>query len=234
MTNTQPLPVEPITVLLTAQTLSVVEQLRRDLPNVDVQLIGTNIPSQPPPGQLFCFIDWILPEESGLEMVRRLRDCAATRHGHITMVLETADAEDQRRALRAGADDYLVGPLDPAKLARRLQIHAGQPAAVVSPAGSRLHHGDLVVDQAAYQVRWRGETVPLRPNEFTLLVHFLSHPDRLFSRHELIAEVGKGPNKLDERTVDVWVGRMRRALMAKGVPDPLRTVRSMGYVLDSL
>jgi two-component system, OmpR family, phosphate regulon response regulator PhoB len=223
-----------MTVFLTEQSQSLVGLLRRDMPDIDVQLIGSELPRPRTGGMLFSFIDWILPDGSGLEMVRRLRDCETTRHGHITMVLEAPDPEDQRRALRAGADDYLIGPLDLANLAKRLQAYAGQSSPAVQSVGPRLHHGDLMVDQSAHQVRWRGETVPLRPNEFALLVHFLTHADRLFSRQELIAEIGKDSERLDERTVDVWVGRMRRALTARGVPDPLRTVRSMGYVLDSI
>ena len=223
----------PMTVLLTAQDPALIGALQRDLPALDARVIGPDLPSRLSDGPLYCFIDWLLPEESGLEMVRRLRESEATRHGHITMVLEVADPEDKRRALRAGADDYLLGPLDAAKLAHRLRTYAGQTP-TVPVAGPRLHHGELSVDRAAHQARFRGATIPLRPNEFKLLVHFLSNPDRLFARHELIAEIGKDAEDLDERTVDVWIGRLRRALKSAGVPDPLRTVRSLGYVLDSL
>ena len=83
-------------------------------------------------------------------------------------------------------------------------------------------------------MRWRGLPVALRPNEFALLVHFVEHPDRVFSRTALIATLGKDDNGIDERTVDVWVGRLRRALKSQGAPDPLRTVRSLGYVLDGI
>jgi two-component system phosphate regulon response regulator PhoB len=223
----------PMTVLLTAGDPALIGELNRDLPQVDARAIGAELPSALPAGPLYCFIDWLLPEESGLEMIRRLRESEATRHGHITMVLEAADAEDKRRALRAGADDYLLGPLDSAKLAQRLRAYAGQFHAA-SNAGPRLQHGELTVDRTAHQVRFRGSTIPLRPGEFKLLVHFLTNPDRLFSRLELIAEIGKDAEDLDERTVDVWIGRLRRALKAGGAPDPLRTVRSLGYVMDSL
>ena len=165
-------------------------------------------------------------------MVRRLREAKNTRHGHITMVLEAGDPDDQRRALRAGADDYLVGPLSPAKLAERLDLYeAKDPAA---GARTRLVHGDLTLDLAAHQVRFRGNPLPLRPNEFRLLAHFCEHPDQVFSRTALIERIGKDSEAIDERTVDVWIGRLRRSLTGHGVPDPLRTVRSLGYVLDSL
>ncbi len=222
---------QSITVLLTAQDPALIGALLNAQPTVDARVIGTGLPMQPPTGPLFCFIDWLLPEESGLEMVRRLRECDATRNGHITMVLEAADPADQRRAIRAGADDYLLGPLDPAKLVERLHNYASQTGPAINTP--RLHHGELTIDQAAHQVRWCGVAVPLRPNDYSLLVHFITHPDRLFSRTELIAEIGKDADNLDERTVDVWIGRLRRGLKASGVPDPLRTVRSLGYVLDS-
>ena len=75
--------------------------------------------------------------------------------------------------------------------------------------------------------------VPLRPNEFRLLAHFMEHPDQVFSRTALIEQLGKDGEAIDERTVDVWVGRLGRALTAQGAPDPLRTVRALGYVMDS-
>ena len=183
-------------------------------------------------GRIWCFIDWLLPEISGLEMCRRLRDDRATAHAHITIVLEEDDSEARRRSLRAGADDYLVGPLTPARLVQRLRQYG--PGGAIAKAPARLTHGDLALDLAAHQVRWRGRPIVLRPNEFRLLAHFIDHPDQLFSRSGLIATLGKDCDAIDERTVDVWVGRLRRSLKAHGVPDPLRTVRSMGYVLDGM
>ena len=182
--------------------------------------------------QLWCFVDWLLPEMSGLEIVRRLRDTRATRDAHITMVLEDGDAEERRRALKAGADDYMNGPLDARALADRMARYEaanGTPA----PPRARLANGELTIDLAAHQLRYRGTPVPLRPNEFRLLAHFMEHPDQVFSRTALIERLGKDGEVIDERTVDVWVGRLRRALTAQGAPDPLRTVRALGYVMDS-
>jgi two-component system phosphate regulon response regulator PhoB len=104
----------------------------------------------------------------------------------------------------------------------------------ISGAVSRLRHGDLVVDKVAFAARYRGKLLALRPNEFRLLAFFVANPDRVFSRAALIESLGKDSGLLDERTVDVWAGRLRRALREQGVPDPLRTVRSQGYVLDSI
>lgn len=96
-----------------------------------------------------------------------------------------------------------------------------------------LQCGDLTVNPAGYQVRYRGRVLPLRPSEFRLLAHFVANPDQVFTRADLIRRLGSAEEQLDERTVDVWIGRLRRALRAHGVPDPLRTVRTLGYVLDS-
>lgn len=224
---------EPMTILLTAQDPALIGALQRARPGITALPIGLEIPQANFEGPLWCFVDWLLPEISGLEMVRRLREAKATRHGHITMILDDGDAEERRRALRAGADDYLIGPLNPRKLTQRLELYeaAEQSSA---PARARLVHGELTLDLAAHQARFRGQPVPLRPNELRLLMHFLEHPDQVFSRTALIDRIGKDSGEIDERTVDVWVGRLRRALAAHGVPDPLRTVRSLGYVLDSL
>lgn len=221
-----------MTVLLAAQNTGLADALRSTRPDVHAITIGSDIPDQPIAGPVWCFVDWLLPEVSGLEMCRRLRQAPATGHGHITLVLEDGDAEARRRALRAGADDYLVGPLDAEKLTRRLDSY--HPATPTFQNRGVLRHGEMTIDLGAHQARFRGNAVPLRPNEFRLLVHFVEHPDQLFSRAQLIEQVGKDADLLDERTVDVWVGRLRRALAAHDVPDPLRTVRSLGYVLDSL
>lgn len=222
-----------MTVLLTGKDAGLIGALRRRRPDLNAMAIGTQVPESAPPGPLWCFVDWLLPDISGLEMCRRLREARATRDSHITMVLEEGDIEAQRRALRAGADDYLVGPLDPDRLEQRISQYGVTPAAS-SAAGRRLAHGGLTIDPAAFAVRFHGRPLALRPNEFQLLSHFVAHPDQVFSRTSLIEHIGKDSAAIDERTVDVWVGRLRRALTAQGVPDPLRTVRSMGYVLDSL
>ena len=180
----------------------------------------------------FVFIDWLLPAMSGLELCRRLREASVGRRCHITLALETADAGQRRRALAAGADDYMRGPLTAEAIAAR----AGLEAAPARPvAGPRRHvHGELVLDLGAYQARYRDRPLPLRPNELRLLAHFLGNPDQVFSRSSLIVHLGKDGEAIEERTVDVWIGRLRRSLRAHGVADPLRTVRSVGYVLDSL
>lgn len=182
-------------------------------------------------GALWIFIDWVLPAMSGLELCRRLRADPLTAHAHVTMVLEEDNLEDRKRALRMGADDYMVGPLTrTALLDRVLGANLGDQ----DNAGIRIvAQGDLTVDVAAFQARWQGKAVPLMPNELRLLRYFIEHPGRVFSRGQLIAALGKQEPPVDERTVDVWIGRLRRALKSAGAGNPLRTVRSLGYVFDT-
>ncbi|MBX7500506.1 response regulator transcription factor [Qipengyuania sp. YG27] len=182
-------------------------------------------------GPVYAFIDWVMNDLSGLEMCRRLRSDPRMVEAHIAIVLEEDDAEDKRRVLRAGADDYVIGPLDRNAILDRvmaLQAEAGQ-----ARINERLELGNLLVDLAALQARWGGRALDLRPNEFRLL-HFLAqNPDRVLSRGDLIAALGKQEPPIDERTVDVWIGRLRRALRMVGAGERVRTVRSLGYVYDS-
>ncbi len=223
---------EPGTVILTNAKPDLVAMLADRMPGVRVMTAGSQPPAHRHEGRTWCFVDWLLPDLSGLEMCRRLRDAPATAHSHITMILDEDDTEARRRALRAGADDYVLAPLTADLLLDRLEHYRGTVSN--GPPLPRLAHGDLTLDLAAHQARWHGRPVPLRPNEFRLLAHFVEHPDQVLSRTGLIAMLGKDSDAIDERTVDVWVGRLRRSLKAHGVPDPLRTVRSLGYVLDSL
>ena len=220
------------TLLLSDTTPALAKAAAFAFPRLEVLPLDALLPQGRSASRTFCFVDWLLPEISGLEMCRRLRDQPGTAYSHITMVLEEDGPDSRRRSLRAGADDYVAGPLTPEKLVERLRLYLAGSAGAHQP--HRLRHGDLVVDIAARQARWRGQPVILRPNEFNLLIHFVEHPDRVFSRASLIATLGKDDAALDERTVDVWIGRLRRALKAHGAPDPLRTVRSIGYVLDGV
>jgi two-component system phosphate regulon response regulator PhoB len=97
----------------------------------------------------------------------------------------------------------------------------------------RVELGNLAIDFAAYRARWKNKPLELGPNEFRLLCHFACHPDQVHTRSSLIAHLGKNCELIDERTVDVWVGRLRRSLRKQGADAPLRTVWSIGYVYDS-
>jgi two-component system phosphate regulon response regulator PhoB len=223
---------QPTILLLTAPPKALLAELSRQRPDWHIITLGELAPSEPLAGPAWGFIDWLLPEISGLEICRRLRGSAATKTAHLTMVLDTTDRDARQRALAAGADDYLPGPLTADLLLERVECLSGNRP--VPATRLRLHHGDLSLDLAAHQARYGGTLMMLRPNEFRLLAHFLENPDQVFSRGALIDKLGKHALGIDERTVDVWIGRLRRSLRAQGAPDPLRTVRSLGYVLDSL
>ena len=182
-------------------------------------------------GALWAFVDWILPDFSGLEACRRLRCDPRTAQAHVTMALEEDSPDDRRRALRAGADDYLIGPLTRTMILDRILSAGGQETDFVAHEIVKL--GDLTVENAAFRALWQDKPIPLMPNEFRLLRYFVEHPGRVFSRTQLIAALGKQAPAIDERTVDVWVGRLRAALRNAGAGDQLRTVRSLGYVLDT-
>lgn len=188
--------------------------------------------SDPPPlldGHPWAFIDWVLPDMSGLELCRRLRCDPQTGVAHVTMILEEDEQDAKRRALKAGADDYLVGPIDRGMVLDRV-LSVQLPDAEVPRRVIRL--GDLAIDLAALQARFKEKPVPLMPNEFRLLRYLMEQPGHVFSRHQLIAALGKNGQPIDERTVDAWVSRLRRALRNAGAGQPLRTVRALGYVLD--
>jgi two-component system phosphate regulon response regulator PhoB len=188
-------------------------------------------PSQLVEGPMWAFVNWVMDDLAGLEMCRRLRADPRTSGAHVTMVLETDDLEDRRRALRAGADDYMVGPLDRRAVLDRvfaLQHHQRKRHSV-----QRIELGELAIDLAALQARWAGQAIHLRPNEFRLLRFFAENPDQVHSRTDLIGGLGKLDPPIDVRTVDVWIGRLRRALKSAGAGNPLRTVRSLGYVFDA-
>lgn len=180
-------------------------------------------------GRPWAFVDWLLPDLSGLELCRRLRSDAQTEQVHVTMVLEEDDVEDRRRALRAGADDYILGPIDRNLVLDRVLAAQHNPH---EAALRTLELGDLTMDLSALQARWKGKPLSLMPNEFRLLRFFMERPGQVFSRTQLIAALGKQAQPIDERTVDAWVSRLRRALREAGAGYPLRTVRSLGYVLD--
>lgn len=213
------------TIFLVPYDKALARELENLLPSVqvgDLQLIAATAPPA------WVFVDWLLPDISGLEFCRRLRAETATADVRIFLVIDDTDRETRRRALKAGADDYVVGPLSAAGIHAR--IREGAPLAARTNA--ILAHGALQLDREAFQVRAAGKPVPVSPNEFVLLSFFLENRDRVLSRRELIGAL-KGSSAVEERTVDVWIGRLRRALVAAKVPDPIRTVRQHGYVYDS-
>jgi two-component system, OmpR family, phosphate regulon response regulator PhoB len=176
-------------------------------------------------------LDWMIEGISGIEVCRRLRRKAATANVPIIMLTARAEESDRIRGLDTGADDYVTKPFSPAELTARV----GAVLRRVRPAlaGETLSYGDLEMDVVEHKVRRGGAVVPLGPTEFRLLRHLLEHPGRVFSRGRLLDSVWAHDSDIEERTVDVHVRRLRRALNEGGRPDLIRTVRSAGYALDS-
>ena len=181
-------------------------------------------------GRAWAFVDGELPDIDRLEICRRLRCDPRTTQAHITFVLQKDDLGMRRRALRAGADDHIFAPLDRTSLLDFvLSAHPQDSHSTVLPV---LALGQLTIHLAAFQARWGGKAIPLMPTEFRLLRYLVEHPGRVFTRSQLITALGKDELDVVERTVDVWVGRLRQALRTAGAGEPLRTVRSLGYVFD--
>jgi two-component system phosphate regulon response regulator PhoB len=219
-----------VNIFLTSELGESLDDFVHDQRRFTFDRLGPDGPRRLVEGPMWAFIDWVLPELAGLEMCRRLRSDTRTADAHVTMVLEEDDADDRRRALRAGADDYVIGPLTRTAVLDR--VLALQSRTSERLATRRFELGALTIDMAALQARWDEEPIVLRPNEFRLLRYFAENPNRVLTRDDLINGLGKREPPIDERTVDVWIGRLRRAIKAAGGGNPLRTVRSLGYVFD--
>lgn len=219
-----------VNIFLTSELGESLEHFVHDQRRFTFDRLGPDGPRRLVEGPMWAFVDWVMDDLAGLEMCRRLRADPRTADAHVTMVLEEDDADDRRRALRAGADDYVIGPLTRTAVLDR--VLALQSRHAERHATQRFQLGALTIDMAALQARWGGEPIVLRPNEFRLLRFFAENPNRVLTREDLINGLGKREPPIDERTVDVWIGRLRRAIKAAGGGNPLRTVRSLGYVFD--
>jgi two-component system phosphate regulon response regulator PhoB len=168
-------------------------------------------------------LDWMLPSISGIELCRRLRGRPETRNVPIIMITARGEEADRIRGLDTGADDYVTKPFSMTELLARIR-----PALT----DDLVTFGDIVIDRAAHRVRRGEREVHLGPTEYRLLDHLIQHPGRVFSREQLLDAVWGSDVYVEARTVDVHVGRLRKALNQKGERDPIRTVRSAGYSLD--
>ena len=175
-------------------------------------------------------LDWMLPKVSGIEVCRRLRGRAETRNLPIIMLTARGEESDRVRGLDTGADDYLTKPFSMVELIARIRavLRRIRPGL----ADDRVGHGDIVIDRVAHRVKRDGKEVHLGPTEFRLLDHFMRHPGRVFSREQLLDAVWGSDVYVEARTVDVHVGRLRKALNVDDSANPIRTVRSAGYSLD--
>jgi two-component system phosphate regulon response regulator PhoB len=174
-------------------------------------------------------LDWMLPAISGIELCRRLRMRGETERLPIIMLTARGEESDRVRGLSTGADDYLVKPFSTPELIARVRalLRRSRPEVL----SSVLTVGDIVLDRQAHRV-YRGESeIRLGPTEFRLLEFMMQHPGRVFSRSQLLDNVWGETIYIDERTVDVHVGRLRKAINTGRVPDVIRTIRGAGYAI---
>ncbi|WP_158963603.1 phosphate regulon transcriptional regulator PhoB [Chachezhania sediminis] len=174
-------------------------------------------------------LDWMMPNLSGIEVCRRLKTRPETRSIPIIMLSARSEEVDKVRGLETGADDYVVKPYSVIELMARVrtQLRRVRPSTV----GLRLEFDDIVLDAETHKVSRSDQPLKLGPTEFRLLSTFMEKPGRVWSREQLLDRVWGRDIYVDTRTVDVHIGRLRKALTQYGGPDPVRTVRGAGYAL---
>ena len=174
-------------------------------------------------------LDWMLPGVSGIEICRRLRRRVSTRNLPIIMMSAKSEEVDRVRGLETGADDYVVKPFSVTELIARVRTHLRRTRP--STVGQRLEYGDIVLDTESHRVSRAGAQLKLGPTEFRLLSTLMERPGRVWSREQLLDRVWGREIYVETRTVDVHIGRLRKALRKPGGDDPVRTVRGTGYAL---
>ncbi len=172
-------------------------------------------------------LDWMLPGESGIDFARRLKRERVTREIPVILLTARGEEADRIRGLDAGADDYVPKPFSPRELVARVKavLRRVQPTAGEAPVEMR----GLMLDPVSHRVSGDGRKVEMGPTEFRLLHFFMTHPDRVFNRAQLLDNVWGANVYVEERTVDVHVRRLRKALAPTGHDDLLQTVRGAGY-----
>ncbi len=175
-------------------------------------------------------LDWMLPGLSGIELCRRWRSREETARVPIIMITARGEEEERVRGLATGADDYMVKPFSIPELQARINalLRRSSPQLVTTV----LKAGDLELDRTSHRVRRAGREVHLGPTEYRLLEYLMRYPGRVYSREQLLDGVWGNDVYVDERTVDVHVGRLRKAINRGRNPDPIRTVRGAGYAFD--
>lgn len=175
-------------------------------------------------------LDWMVPAVSGIELCRRIRMRPETNRLPIIMLTARGEESDRVRGLATGADDYLVKPFSmPEFIARvRALLRRVRPEAL----STLLKVGDIELDRETHRVYRRNNEIKLGPTEYRLLEFMMQHPGRVFSRGQLLDKVWGETIYIDERTVDVHVGRLRKAVNMPRSPDVIRTVRGSGYAIN--
>ncbi len=187
------------------------------------EMVRDNVPD-------LILLDWMLPGLSGIELCRRWRAREETASVPIIMLTARGEEEERVRGLEMGADDYVTKPFSIPELLAR--IHALLRRSSPQLVASILRAGDLELDRTSHRVRRSGRDVHLGPTEYRLLEYLMRSPGRVYSREQLLDAVWGTDVYVDERTVDVHVGRLRKAINRGRNPDPIRTVRGTGYAFD--
>lgn len=175
-------------------------------------------------------LDWMIENVPGIEVCRQLRKDKETARIPILMLTARGEEEDRIRGLKTGADDYVTKPFSPRELLARIEalLRRSRP----SLAGGLLTFADLELDPASHRVRRCGQALHLGPTEFKLLRYFMERPGRVLTRQQILDGVWGLDSDIDERTVDVHIRRLRKAIVRDGESDPIRTVRAAGYAMD--
>jgi len=176
-------------------------------------------------------LDWMLPGLSGIEVCRQLRGSSDTREIPILMLTARGEEEDRVRGIETGADDYVVKPYSPREVVARIKalLRRANP----SLSSEALQYADIAMDLAQHKVNRDGRSIHLGPTEFRLLKTLMEKPGRVFSRERLLDLVWGRDVYVEDRTVDVHIRRLRKALNEGGGEDVIRTVRGEGYAIDT-
>src|SRR5678810_751385 len=176
-------------------------------------------------------VDWMLPDTSGLEFTRALKRDRETRELPIIMLTARAEEGDKVAGLDGGADDYITKPFSPRELLAR--IHAVLRRGPLQSSEDRVSFDGLELDQAGQRVTAGGQNVALGPTEYRMLEFFMTHPDRVYTRDQLLDRIWGGNVYVEERTIDVHIRRLRKALEDFGYDRFIQTVRGSGYRFSS-
>ena len=174
-----------------------------------------------------ALIDWMLPGTSGIELIKRLRANKRTQLIPVIMLTAKADEADKLAGLDIGADDYITKPFSPKELIARIKAVLRRRAPQLTD--DIVETNGLQVDPATHRVTLNGETVSMGPSEFRLLHFFMTHPERVYTRVQLLDQVWGDHTFIEERTVDVHIRRLRQVLEGSGHDDYIQTIRSVGY-----
>jgi two-component system phosphate regulon response regulator PhoB len=172
-------------------------------------------------------LDWMLPGRSGLELAQQLKQNPKTRALPIIMVSARGEEEDRVKGLETGADDYIAKPFSPREMVARVNavLRRTKPEGL----GDEIEIGGLLMDNVSHRVTADGTRIEIAPTEYRLLHFFMTHPDRAFTRSQLLDQVWGDQVYVEERTVDVHIRRLRKALESTGHDFLLQTVRGVGY-----